>query len=354
MPSLLTPMRSRAYARSLLAAGTIVFLLTVGANVLIDPQAVFGTGRFTPILNRNDRFLSFETYRRDPLKYEGYLFASSRGHSFATEPLAPVLGAREVMKFSVYGGQVYDHLQLLEHLLERERHREATVRSIFLLLDVDDLGEEWVNGRSLQTTPHPEITREGRVRFIWRYLTAIQPKAWRTQLAYWSAHAGGRYSMPRQLSPRLVSAAHAQQGSANNAAKSTGLKITTRRRFSEHLEVLAKFVQICRLNRIDLTIAMSPLHVSNAQRFDPQDLDRAVEAVARMTPVWYFGAPEWLSAREDLWYDRSHFKPEVAEMIVARIFNRSSPISSFGIMLTPTAPSPRTTLKTDSQAQPLN
>jgi hypothetical protein len=37
-----------------------------------------------------------------------------------------------------------------------------------------------------------------------------------------------------------------------------------------------------------------------ANNFDPQNLATAVDDVSRITPVWDFGAPPWLSERRDL------------------------------------------------------
>jgi hypothetical protein len=86
------------------------------------------------------------------------------------------------------------------------------------------------------------------------------------------------------------------------------------------LELLARFVALCRAHDIRLAVAFSPLNRQNADDARAPGNERMVEAVAGVTPVWDFGRPQWLSDRPDLWRDLSHYSPEVAAMMLDRIF----------------------------------
>ena len=50
------------------------------------------------------------------------------------------------------------------------------------------------------------------------------------------------------------------------------------------------------------------------------DNQRIVDAIARVTPVWDFDRPAWLSERADLWLDFSHYSPTVAALMMRRVF----------------------------------
>jgi hypothetical protein len=84
---------------------------------------------------------------------------------------------------------------------------------------------------------------------------------------------------------------------------------------------LTRFVELCRSHNIDLVVALSPLNRYIADRYNDDDLKEAVGRIAAVVPVWDFGAPQWLTARSDLWSDAGHFKPEVAIMMLDRIFD---------------------------------
>ena len=81
-----------------------------------------------------------------------------------------------------------------------------------------------------------------------------------------------------------------------------------------------------------LTVVTSPLNRLNARDYDPADLARVAERIARVVPLWDFGTPDWLSDRGDLWSDPSHFKPEVGEMMLRRVFGGGSPPAGFGTL----------------------
>jgi hypothetical protein len=69
------------------------------------------------------------------------------------------------------------------------------------------------------------------------------------------------------------------------------------------------------------------------ETLDRADIDRVIGEIARVTPVWDFGRPQWLSDRADLWWDRSHYTRAVAAMMVNRMFGvETEAPRDFGIL----------------------
>jgi hypothetical protein len=207
------------------------------------------------------------------------------------------------------------------------------LRAVFLLLDVDALGERPLTNRILQFTWPPAVTGESALRFWWRNLVAIQFDAWQDALGRSLGHELPRHATEQgdAKSRRAVGAAivdailpQALAQPANPAALPLK-RVRDRRYFSEHLAMLQKFVALCRQHDVALTIAFSPLRVENASTYDTADLAQAIEDVSRIAPVWDFGSPQWLSKRTDLWFDPSHFAPEVGHLMLDRIFLAKSP-----------------------------
>ena len=81
-----------------------------------------------------------------------------------------------------------------------------------------------------------------------------------------------------------------------------------------------------------LTVVTSPLNRLNARDYDPAELARVAERIARVVPLWDFGMPDWLSDRGDLWSDPSHFKPEVGDMMLGRVFGAGPARAGFGTL----------------------
>jgi hypothetical protein len=117
------------------------------------------------------------------------------------------------------------------------------------------------------------------------------------------------------------------------AAAETKLLVTTRPQLAVQLDMVARFVALCRRNGIKLTVATTPLRGDHATLYDPADLRDVVERLSRVVPVWDFSSPDWLAWDPQYWDDSSHFKPAVGAMMLERMYApQSAAPSDFGIL----------------------
>lgn len=341
-------MQARTYSLAALSVAFGLFAGVAAVNLLVDPEAVLGTGVLGKPLNFNDRYLSMEAYEADPDRYDGLLFGASRGNVIPQDLLSELMGGATFANFSAIGGQIIDHVAVLEHVLRTKAARGKRLRAVFLLLDVDLFGDRQFANRTIQSQWHPVLTGESMARFKWRYLTAIQTQAWRDEVRRAMARAAVRAegaaddkaSAPRVRSASLDREPAVVTSDAAPPAMPPPETITTRDDFARQLALLAKFVALCQADGVRLVVALSPLRDVNAARFDRVDVEAAVARIADIVPVWDFDVPAWLSQRPDLWLDTSHYAPAVARMMLGRIFGVSDatpyerPPAGFGVLRT--------------------
>ncbi|MBI3434656.1 MAG: hypothetical protein HY056_06200 [Proteobacteria bacterium] len=184
-------MNAHRYSQALIALAAATFILVVAANIAIDAQGVFGVS--ANAANRNTRYFSFNGYEKAAAVTDGLLFGSSRGNGIDPADLAEYLPASRFAAFAVEAGLITDHLPVLEYALRRQAEDARRLRAIFLLLDADLFGTTPFTNQRIGTQLAPELTGEPRLRFWWRYLTAIQFAAWRNELA---ARRGARVAVP--------------------------------------------------------------------------------------------------------------------------------------------------------------
>jgi hypothetical protein len=325
-------LRPRSYAVAAITIGFAGLLTVMAANVLIDPQGVFGTGVFVPVVNANLRYLDLMAYKVAPDRYDGVLFASSRGEAFDRDLLAQRLGVHAVANFSVPAGLMTDHLPALEYLLRDKAARGTHIAAIFLLLDADLFGTKpWTDDNADSFLP-PEVGGESLWRFWWRYLTVFQFTNWRQYISRaFAAHLSDA-RRPGKFEPYIVRAglipAPSPQAAADqllgavNSSDQQAAEPRPRPDLAHQLDLLKRFLSLCRENRINLVAAFSPLNPQNEYAGDPRmpDNERIVDMIARIIPVWDFDRPAWLYERPDLWNDVFHYKPAVANMMLQRIF----------------------------------
>jgi hypothetical protein len=331
--------RVRGYVAAAISLAVAWLVATMWANILVDPQAMFGLDLLRSHINPNARYAALRNYRAAPERYDAVLFGSSRGNAFDRALLAEQMGVREVANFSVPFGLLSDHLPALEYLLHDKAGRGGRLAAVFLLMDADFFGKQpWTN-LNIDSFLPPQLSGENPLRFWWRYLTAFQFRNWKNDLAASVRPVADAGASRRQVIRRAPLAAGLVPlrplPPADIAAVPVALDELDapeiRSDLQHQLDLLARFVTLCREADTRLYIALSPLNRQNVHDDQAADNERIVDAIARVTPVWDFGRPAWLSDRPDLWLDFSHYSPMVAALMMQRVFGHpTSAPADFG------------------------
>ncbi len=175
-------MTPRSFACAVITGGSLLLGATIFANVVADPQGVFGTDVIAHSANPNWRYLQFLKYKDQGSQIDGLIFASSRGTFLDRDLLADRTGDRRILDFAVPYGLITDHLPLLQYVLKDKKARGEQLKSVFLLLDLDLFGTApWTNTNIDAFLP-PDVSGESTARFWWRYLTVFQYRNWRNTL----------------------------------------------------------------------------------------------------------------------------------------------------------------------------
>lgn len=330
-------MKARSYALAMIAAAAILFAGVVGANVIIDPFAVFGTGLLPKSKNLNDRYRRFTDYRLAPQQYDGVFLSSSRGFQIPVDELSRLMKMK-LANFSVVGGSLEDHLIVLDYLLADKAKRGERLKAAFLLLDVDAFRHRPLTNGSNQFLWPSVMMGQSPARFWWRNLTAIQFKVWRKALAAERANdqaAPGPMSenvpaavLAAAIDAILPASAHAEAATKKapperkaQAARDLGEQINIR----HHLSLLRRLVALCRAHGIKLVVALSPVHPAIVATLPPNEVAQEVKRVETSVPVWDFTDATAIPGRPEMWLDPTHFSVEVGEMMLRRMFGEPVP-----------------------------
>jgi hypothetical protein len=330
-----------------------LFLTVVGANLIIDPQAVFGTGLFGRAPNANDRYERLQAYRADPGRFDSLLFGSSRSFVFPLDEVSRRMDAR-FATFAVVGGTLSDHVPTLEYVLRDKILRGERLRAVFLQLDIDGLGNRPFTNQGLQYVLPPEISGEDRIHYWWKFLTAIQFKAWHSAITGISMHrqavnAPAAPSLPGAIAGALADLVLPPQaraeGIAGNATHGHDApeRITQRPYFDRQTALLQRLVALCRDNDVRLLVVAAPIGRASAERLDKPDLLETIDRVSRIVPLWDFTLAHQAVDHPEFWSDGFHFRSNIAALMVDRIFGKPLPPgwADFGTFRSPTQQSGR-------------
>jgi len=83
-------------------------------------------------------------------------------------------------------------------------------------------------------------------------------------------------------------------------------------------------VKLCRQSGIELVVALSPIHPLNPGHDDPR-VATMIEQLSRLLPVWDFTRQPEVTDRPAIWVDQSHYRSNVALLMIKKIFNEQMP-----------------------------
>ena len=329
-------MYPRRYALTLATIGAGLFLAVVGTNVIIDPQAVFGTGLLPRSWNANDRYHRLVAYQAEPDAYDGLFFGSSRAQAFPLEEISQRMNGVNFASFAVTQGALMDHVAVLEFVLRDKVLRGRRLRAVFLVLDTDSFGTRPYTNQTLQYLMPPPLSGESWGRFWWKNLTAIQFEAWESVIRQiWTGRESVAAARASPLSSFWDRVATRLEGATAGTARASPLpsptatgtpeRITNRIHFLPQLKLLERLAVLCREHHIELIVAASPLSRAAIAHYDRTDVASVVDHISRVVPVWDFSSEFWLSDRPELWRDLNHFRAEVARRMLDRIFGHDLP-----------------------------
>jgi hypothetical protein len=326
-------MKPRTYALTLILAAAALFMSVVAANLLIDPQGVFGTNLLPRSPNINEHYRNLAAYEAARDRFDGVLFGSSRARALPIPELSRRMGAAAFADFSVVRGMMPDFLPALEYVIADKAKRGGRLRAVFLLLDIDTFGDPAGTNRYIETLLPQPLSGQSGLYFWWRNLTALQVRSWRAILRDARAAIEARDrrapSALNKAKSALVRFASLLSGLAARGAQGGSdynRPFGQRVHFAEQLQLLQRVSALCHQSGAELIVAVSPLHRAVESRYVANDLLQALDQVAQVTPVWDFTGAEWLSDNPNYWLgDTAHFSPEVGRMMLARIFGEAMP-----------------------------
>ena len=318
----------------MILGAALLFASTIVANVVFDPEFVFGTNLFPKTLNWNERVGKLEAYQRDAPAVDALLFSSSRGNLLDRNLLAKDMSASHLLSLSVSLGMMTDHLPILEYILRDKAARGQHLKAVMLLLDPDIFGKPpWTNSNINSFLP-PELSGESPVRYWWRYLTVFQYRLWRD--VWRSSRAQAKpvnpAERPEGASTPKDNAVVTEPIPAAARAPIPAISEDYRRAWNSvrpdlerQIAVLRRFVALCRENNVKLTVAVSPLIDQNLNWHEPGMIDAMIARLATVVPLWDFNSPPLIANRHEYWLDFSHFDAASGTMMINRMFGVSNP-----------------------------
>ncbi len=328
-------MSFRAWNLALIAATALATAVGICTNTLVDPFSVFGSHALPYHVQQNQRFLKIEFLKRGHSRFNGYMLGSSRIGTTDPATVERYIPGSRFYNMTVQGGTLLDAVTFVKYFL-KERY---DVKYLYVQIDIDTILQSYdYPDPLLLYRKHPATTGEAAWRFYLRYALAF-PRAEITRKVRWNLTehtdwmgddiaGSGRWYWPEddgQIAVKLDATFH-----------EPGRRSIRDQALSPNVAALHDLVTLCEANGIRLYTFIAPNHREVLDSYVVEDYLTAVRALSAVTDLWDFGAYNSVTTDDTLYYESSHYRPRVAELIAARIFHDASTIipADFGAFLT--------------------
>ena len=315
----------------------LVFLVTVfvlaallaGLNLAADPFGAFGDKLlhwFSYDETNNPRVAKFTYLEQHHEDYDSYILGCSSTSSF------PVGGFNELYDASfynliMYGADMRDCEKITQYLLEN-----YTVKNLVLNVYLDNgLEYDEESDRLTKNLHYKEDPDTSALSYYTRYLFAdpryalAKIKALRTDTILpqtfdvFDEQTGCYDKRVRDAEPIGSEEAYLQSYPVFTDYPRQSLSLP---HTEDCMRSVAAIRDMCEAAGVNLVVVAGPVYAEYLKNYQTEDIARFYQALAAVTPFWDFSSSS-VSCEPRYFYDGTHFRNNVGEMMCARIAGRT-------------------------------
>lgn len=308
-------------------------------NYIVDPYRVFSTNIFRHEVDLNDRFAKIELLRHEHQRFNSYILGSSRALGIDPHRLEQYFPESTFYNLAVTKGIQRDNLKHLEYFMARQ----YVVRNLYVQIDVDFLSEKIAAteyGRQL----HPDVIHQSKLLMYMEYLTILPMKQIQDKIRvnlrnkpknmdYEMDDTGMFLTTEKENRIRKNPARYINQETSFHQ-KPERMKYAD---ISANIAALKAFKGLCDAAHIRCLFFTTPLHHVAMDSLNLRNYLDSLRAISEITTFYDFTGYNTVTLDDHNYYEASHYRPHVADLIVARIFgdSRIAVPEDFGVLITP-------------------
>lgn len=295
----------------------IIFALfsIVALNYYLDSYGVLRekySNRKTPI---NEKYLKIKYILGSKERYDSFIFGSSRVGTLKGESLKN--GKFYNMTFSAaLPKEIFDILKLF---------KKENIEIKNIILGIDDF--------HLYTTPesqegvlyklsYEELTKKP-IKIYENYLITNPINKvnyehfFGNKIADYDILSTGKWSLPFK---EIEIEENPQEHISNGIFKIPHSNLNNISRIDKTIFEIKEIVNFCRENNINLTVIFLPLHKTTFKNNNLDNLNIFKDRLLELTSYWDFAELNKFTENNYYWYETSHYRPILGELILKKVF----------------------------------
>lgn len=316
-------MKSKKWIKIFLIVSSISFCLLSVVNYLIDPFNIFHTKLFKTQFQMNERFMKVEFLEKNNKKFNAYMFGSSRIGTTDPSVIEKYIPNSKFYNFTVASANLYDYEKHLNYFVKKG----YPLKTLYLQLDISHMENYGRNKSDYLRKLHPFVLNESLNLFYMQYLNGFFPFNIRGKIeknfkdddrtSYFLGT--GIWTKPDKKLKMINDCKKfvSQEGSFNQSHKRT-IKFLN---IENSMNALSRIKNLADENNIQLYVFTTPHNNMMMDKFKTKYYLEYLNMISKITDFYDFSGYNTITLNNCNYYESSHYRPKVAPLIAARIFN---------------------------------
>lgn len=315
--------------------------LCAGLNLAVDPFGVFGDRLmdwYAYDMTENPRVAKIAYLRDHWQEYDSYVIGSSKASSLSCEKLNGYLDAK-FYNMTWYGGKLGDEVNAARYLMEH-----CTVKNLVLLVEPENTLDFQTDSADLKERMHCAVDGYSPLLFYGSYLFAHPQYAVDkltarlnqghlvTPAAVYLPETGVYNKQRRDVEAIGALDAYLEKNGYQFPALGT---VTEMPYLDECVAAVAELRSLCAEKGVNLIVMTAPQYEADFRSYDRELLSQFWRGLAGTGEFWDFSGCTAVAADPRYFYDESHFRNAVGDMMLERVFGDGSGYvpEDFGVLV---------------------
>ena len=299
---------------------TLLFCFSV--NYFADPVGVFNQGGFCYDFLDNIRHNKIKYLDKNHEFYDSYIIGGSKAGTLQPNTLNQYIEGASFYNNWVIMGGFYDYEKTIKYMIDH-----YNVRNILLQISIYEY-ETYGPREIISQRLHPNVSKESKFKFYSEYLflnlsqsiTKLEKRLKRSlgrEISLYNVEDGTMiYSQPNQ-----------NVSIEEYLEQNPGFKVVENRAgynkdiIDQNIASLKEIKSYCDANDVNLIVVTAPTYTADMDSFDIEGLRYFWESIVEVVEFWDFTGYNSINQDPRNFYDRDHYNKEIADLMLARIFN---------------------------------
>jgi hypothetical protein len=333
-------MNWKIWTISFLVASLGLIAPVPAVNLYVDPFDIFHTNFLKRPYQLNERFNKIQFLDKHHDRFNSYMFGSSRIGTTDPASVQKYIPNSRFYNFTLSAATNYDHLLHLKYFLKEG----YPIQNLYLQIDIPD------QLKAYEPKPddylrkfHPHVVGRDLPSYYLEYLT-IRPLE--TLKGKWELNEQNKDYMTFDIEgtgrffrgdyERRIAQNHEEYIKSEPTFHENLPRTIKNDYMKPNIDALREIKRLCDENNIRLIVFTTPHHHRKVDSVVIEDYLSFLREISKITDFWDFGGYNSITLDDHNYYEFSHYRPYIGDMIAARIFgDKSVKIpDDFGVFIT--------------------